>query len=153
MSVASFSQAAAVISFIGMFRRYKYVLLISIPFLLLTFSRTTIVAFLFLTIFLLFRANRGLFLTKVKYLIPIITFLMIATFLLVKYGGPQFNFLMTDRLSAKQVSNLNNRTSIWENGWYLVRSGHVTVTGVGFNAAPSLFGVNNFTFEEADKHP
>jgi hypothetical protein len=155
MSVASFSQVAAVVSFIAIFRRYKYLLLISTPFLLLTFSRISIAAFLFLTIIFLVRSKRASFLTRVKYLVPIIGFLIIATFSLIKYGGPQFTFLVTDRLNTKQVSNLNNRSSIWENGWYLLRSGYVPVSGVGFNAAPSLFSINSFSFEEEDRdmHP
>lgn len=155
MTVASFGQLAAVISFIALFRRYRLLLVVAIIFLLLTFSRTSIIAFVFLTIVFLFRAKRLSFLAKLKHSIPVVLFLIISTFLLIKYGGPEFQFVLNDRLNTKQIATFNNRDSIWENGWYLLRSGYIPLTGVGFNAAPSLFSINSFSFaeDERDLHP
>ncbi len=145
MSVASFSQVAVVTSLVALVRKQKVVLIISLCFLFLTFSRTSILSFLLFLFIYFLSLDKIRFKTKIKYSLFILSFLTIATFLLINFGGPQFDFIISKRLNSEGVSNLSGRTLIWEYALEVVRNGNTSLFGVGFNAAPSLFAINNFT--------
>jgi len=149
MSVASFSQIAAVVCLIAIVRKYNTILLISLSFLLLTFSRTSIFCFLLLLCVYAIHAKNSRFRVKLKYCTLIAAFLVLTSLLLVMAGGVQFDFITSGRFNVEEIFSLNGRVSIWEYGLNLFESGRIPISGVGYNGAPSLISDSSFIISDS----
>lgn len=141
MTAASFAQVAAVVCFIAILRKYNIILLLSLVFLLLTFSRTSILAFVVL--FFICSRNMPIY-SNLKYyiLIGFSTFSFI--FVLLNFTGDAFEDVIASRANSEEFSNLNSRKEIWEYALYLLRSEYIPLFGIGFNATPYLIRITNF---------
>ncbi|MDR4499803.1 MAG: O-antigen ligase family protein [Candidatus Scalindua sp.] len=143
MSAASFSQIVSIVGLIALIRNYKIILLISIFFLLMSFSRTSILLFLFLFFISFFYIKNIKVWSKVKYFTIIIIIGLNIFFAMLFLDFSDFPFERL--LNTEEYTSLNDRTDIWFYAKNLLLSGHIPLFGVGFNVTPSLLG--NFSFQ------
>ena len=148
MTAASFGQIAAVSCFLAIFRRRPVVLLISSTYLLLTFSRTSMIMLLGLLVIYLFHDQELRFRTKLKYLVALAVCAVAGALAVTMYGGPEFDVVVASRISSDEISTLNGRLQIWEGALGLLRESYIPITGVGLNAAPSLLLSDGFAIDQ-----
>lgn len=136
MTVASFSQVAAITVMIALMRKYKFNLLVASGFLFFTFSRTSI----FLTLILVicyFLFVKKIVLTKKTQLLLIIG-IVISFGVIYSLRSEEYYKLIFRMADADEISSLNRRTDIWEYALKLLKSGVIPVYGIGFNMTPTL---------------
>lgn len=148
LTVAGFSQVAAIVAFIALSRKQKVLLFVSLAFVFMTFSRTTILVFLILLLVYVAHSQAISFRTKIKYATGITFSLIVATYLLLSFGGSDFEAVVSSRFSPENISRLNGRAPIWEFAVELFRDNRIPLTGVGFYAAPSLLAEVDFSVTE-----
>ncbi len=140
MTTASFSQVCVIVCLLSFWRRYYLYLLISLIFLVLTFSKTSI---LILLILILFQIQTKIF-KVAKFVALVLVGFALAFYLLTNLFGQNFLSFLAVYTSFKQLLTLSGRTEIWNYAGYLLQSGQIPLLGVGFNAASSLILSNNF---------
>jgi hypothetical protein len=147
MTIASFSQVCVIVCLIALLRQYNKMVLFSLMFLLLTFSRTSI---LFLILLFMIYSRELSLTTTIKYYILIIGFATFTIFMLLNFGGDIFSSLIADRTDSEEISTLNSRDAIWVNGLQQIASDSIPLFGVGWNATPSLIIKTNLSFIHDD---
>jgi hypothetical protein len=147
MTVASFSQVSVIVCLIALLRKYNKMILFSLLFLLLTFSRTSIVLLLFL--FAIYCRKLPVT-TTLKYFSIMIGFTIFAIFMLLNFGGDIFASVIADRTDAEGISTLSSRDVIWKHALELLDSGYIPLFGVGWNATPSVIIKTNLSFISKD---
>ena len=144
MTVASFSQVAVVVCFIALIRKYNTLLGVTLCFLLLTFSKTSI---LLLLILLGVHFRRYIF-GIIKYLVVIFLIFASGVFTLLQVANPIFTSFFSRYVDSDSLLSASGRLPLWEYATHLLQSGKVPLLGVGFNAASSLFVLNNINYVE-----
>jgi len=147
MTVASFSQVSVIVCLIALLRKYNKMILFSLLFLLLTFSRTSIVLLLFL--FAIYCRKLPVT-TTLKYFSIMIGFTIFAIFMLLNFGGDIFASVIADRTDTEGLATLNSRDAIWKHALALLDLGYIPMFGVGWNATPSLIVNTNLSFSDKD---
>jgi hypothetical protein len=147
MTAPSFSQVSVMVCLIALVRKNNIMVLFSLIFLLLTFSRTSIL--LFLLLFMVYSRKMPLT-TSIKYYSLIIGFATFTIFMLLTFAGDIFTSVIADRTDAEGISTLNSRDAIWINGLRQLDSGSIPLFGVGWNATPSLIVKTNLSFISKD---
>ncbi|MBA3943471.1 MAG: O-antigen ligase family protein [Herpetosiphonaceae bacterium] len=136
MSVASFSQVVVVVLFIAITHKNYALTLFAFPFLVLTFSWTSI---------LLLCSITGIYVVKSQAVRPaqlLITgaiftaCLSVAFYLVVHYS--QFEEIRKTLTNTANAASLHGRTYIWSYGIELIRSGGVGLFGIGLNRSPLI---------------
>ena len=143
MTVASFSQVSVVVCLIALLRKHNKMILFSLLFLLLTFSRTSVV--LLLLLFAIYCRKLPLT-TTIKYFSIMIGFTIFAIFMLMNFGGDVFASVIADRTDTEGLATLNSRDAIWKHALTILDSGYIPLFGVGWNATPSLIVNTNLSF-------
>ncbi|MBH8571660.1 O-antigen ligase family protein [Nostocaceae cyanobacterium CENA369] len=146
MTVASSSQVASIVCLIALMRKYKLIIFISLTYLFLTFSRTSILVSLIL--FLIYSRQLSTA-NKIKYYIAIGILVSIFVVILLTYGGDLYASLIANRTNLDEISTLNSRELIWNNALKLLQSERIPIFGVGFNATPSLIKSANILFVDS----
>ena len=147
MTVPSFSQVSVIVCLIALIRKNNIMVLFSLIFLLLTFSRTSIL--LLLLLFMVYSRKMPLT-TTIKYYSIIIGFAIFTIFMLLNFAGDIFASVIADRTDAEGISTLNSRDVIWQHALGLIDSGYIPLFGVGWNATPSLIVKTNLSFISKD---
>src|SRR5919202_1171042 len=145
MTIASFSQVAVVVSCIALIRGYKAILWMALFFLLLTFSKTSIALFLIL---LLVPFRKFKFLTILKYLVSILVFFVFVVLILLQIAPVQYTASFSFYTAPAYLLSWGGRIPIWAYALHLLQDGKIPLLGVGFNAASSLFTIDNITYVE-----
>jgi hypothetical protein len=136
MTVGSFGQVLLILFVVAMIRNHIGMMLISLVFLILTFSRTDL---------LLWMASLGYFLlTRSKIRLSrralyggLVAVLFVAsTVILLRY--PEFQFVINERLDPDDILTMNRRTQVFQYGTDLLLSKSVPLFGIGFNCTPSV---------------
>lgn len=136
MTMASSSQVAAVIAMFALVRGARGRLACATLFLLLTFSRTSIVVTGILCIgFVLFDRGHAANDRRVAFVFLAVTAL---GGLWVISGSPVFADVLLDRFDTSSIQTLGLRLDIWEFARHDLLSGEVPVFGVGFGCTPSM---------------
>ncbi|RCJ37354.1 hypothetical protein A6770_14590 [Nostoc minutum NIES-26] len=146
MTVASSSQVASIVCLIALMRKYKLIIVISIIYLFLTFSRTSVLVSLIL--FLIYSRKLSLA-KKIKYYTIIAILTSIFVVILLNYGGDLYTSLIANRTNIDEISTLNSREFIWDNALKLLQSERIPILGIGFNATPSLIKSANIVFVDS----
>ncbi len=147
MTAPSFSQVSVIVCLIMLLRKNNTMVLFSLIFLLLTFSRTSIL--LFLLLFMVYSRKMPLT-TTIKYYSIIIGFATFTIFILLTFAGDIFTSVIADRTDPQGISTLSSRDAIWLNGLRQIESGSIPLFGVGWNATPSLIIKTNLSFISKD---
>ncbi|MBA2748620.1 MAG: hypothetical protein H0U45_07720 [Tatlockia sp.] len=140
MTTASFSQVATMVCLISFWRKYHFIFVVSLLFLFLTFSKTSILLLLGLLFFQM-RANIFKF---AKLIFLALSGFCLLFYLLKNLFGQRFFLFLSVYTSFKQLLTLSGRTEIWNYAGSLLTSGQIPLLGLGFNAASSLIFSNNF---------
>lgn len=134
MSVASFSQVVVVVLFIAITQKNHRWTLWALPFLVFTFSWTSILLFcLILSVYVL----RSKAVQPTQLLATGAMFaacLSVGFYLIVHYS--QFEEIRKTLTNTANAASLHGRTYIWSYGIELLRSGAVGVFGIGLNRSP-----------------
>ena len=147
MAVASFSQVTVIVCFIALLRKYNCVLGIALIFLVMTFSKTSILLFLFLLLF----SGKFTISNQLKYLFFILFVAVSVVFIALKIASNEYTAFFSFYTDIDNIFTLSGRTPIWEYALHLLQSGNIPLLGVGFNAAASLFAIGNFYYFEVGK--
>lgn len=147
MSVPSFSQVSVIVCLIALIRKNNIMVLFSLVFLLLTFSRTSIL--LFLLLFMVYSRKIPLR-TTIKYYTIMIGLATFTIFILLNFAGDIFTSVIAERTNTEGISTLNSRDAIWLNALRQLDSGAIPLFGVGWNATPSLILKTNLSFISKD---
>jgi O-Antigen ligase len=143
MTIASFSQVCVIVCLIAMIRQYNKMVLFSLIFLLLTFSRTSI---LFLLLLFMVYSRELPLTTTIKYYIMMAGFAIFSIFMLLNFGGDIFASVIAERADTEGISTLNSRDEIWKHALGILNSGYIPLFGIGWNATPSLIFKTNLIF-------
>lgn len=136
MTMASSSQVAAVIAVFALVRGARLRLAAATLFLLLTFSRTSIVVTGILCLgFVLFDRGDAANDRRIAFVFLAVTAL--ATLWIIS-GSPVFADVLLDRFDTSSIETLGLRLDIWEFARHDLLSGEVPVFGVGFGCTPSM---------------
>jgi hypothetical protein len=136
MTMASSSQVAAVIALFALVRGARVRLACATLFLLLTFSRTSIVVTAVLCLgFVLFDRGEAANERRVAFVFLAVT--AVAALWLIS-GSPVFADVLLDRFDTASLETLGLRLDIWEFARHDLLSGEVPVFGVGFGCTPSM---------------
>jgi hypothetical protein len=149
MTVASFGQIAAVSCFLSMLRRRTILLVLSAGFLLLTFSRTSILALAFLVLVYLLH-HRVSLRARLAPVAGVATCMVLGSLALFHFAEGQFASVMTGSVDRDELMSMNGRLEVWSEASRLLEGGEIPPMGVGFNAAPSLLVASNFALRTAD---
>ncbi|MEG3934348.1 O-antigen ligase family protein [Microcoleus sp. T3_B1] len=147
MTVASFSQVSVIVCLIAVKGKYNKMALFSLLFLLLTFSRTSLVLLLFL--FAIYSRTLPLK-TTIKYYSVMIGVTIVSLFLLLTFGGDIFASVIAERTDTEGLSTLNSRDAIWGHAMMMFDSGYIPLFGIGWNATPYLIVNTNLSFIDKD---
>lgn len=142
MTVAGFSQVTVVVVFLAILRKYFFVTFISIGFLILTFSRTSIISFMLLYLVYLLRSGEK---KQIFYLtlLALIAVEILSEFVFQNWIG--FENIFDNLFEQREIETLHGRTELWTYASEVWHSGTIPIFGVGFNVAPSL--LMDFSFE------
>lgn len=140
MTTASFSQVATMVCLISFWRKYHFIFVVSLLFLFLTFSKTSIL----LLLGLLFFQMRAKIFKLAKLIFLALSGFCLLFYLLGNLFGQRFFLFLSVYTSFKQLLTLSGRTEIWNYAGSLLTSGQIPLLGLGFNAASSLILSNNF---------
>jgi hypothetical protein len=145
MSVGSFAQVTAVVSLITLARRHIGMLCIGLLFLVLTFSLTSTILFIWIAAFV------PLWSSDSNAQVPARWFLL-ARFRQLLLAGTAFaacNFLLGAILSGvgydldvATIGSLHGRSDIWLYALMLIQQGYVGVFGCGFGTSAEFFQNN-----------
>lgn len=143
MTSASFGQVSAVMCLLFYARKRYFGLFLSFLFLLLSFSRTSLLVFLVLIVI----QNRRLIpLNLIKYVVALALLGMLSIAVFQHYGGVESQVVLESRFSMKEISNLNGRSDLWSYAIEMIRRHEIPFAGVGFHMTPSLIAENNIKF-------
>jgi len=136
MTVGSFSQAMLILSVIAMVRTNVPLILGSMMFLIMTFSRTALALWaICLAGCILGKSRFGL---AKQLLIGVLIVLLSGAALFQLEKNPEFELVINDRLDREAISTFNMRFLVWEYGADLIRSGSVPLTGIGLHFTPTV---------------
>lgn len=144
MTVASFSQVAVVVCFIALIKKYNTLLGVTLCFLSLTFSKTSIL----LLLILLSIHFRGYILGIIKYLVIVFLIFASGVFTLLQVANPIFTSFFSRYVDPDSLISVSGRLPLWGYATHLLQSGKIPLLGVGFNAAASLFVLDNINYVE-----
>ncbi len=136
MTVGSFSQVLLILFLIAMVRNRVGMMLISLIFLFLTFSRTALLLWIGSLAYFLFARSKMRLSRRALYVGMVMVLLVISTIILLRY--PEFQSVINDRLDLDDIYTMNRRTDVWQYGMDLLLSKSVPLFGIGFNCSPSV---------------
>ncbi|HWB74764.1 MAG TPA: O-antigen ligase family protein [Nannocystaceae bacterium] len=136
MTMASSSQIAAVVCVMALVRGSRFRLAAAALFLLLTFSRTSIVVTgLLCTLYVLVGRGRQANNRRVGFVVLAMTAAVALWFIA---RSPVFADVLLDRFDEQSLESLGLRLDIWEFARHDLLSGEIPVFGVGFGCTPGL---------------
>jgi hypothetical protein len=136
MTMASSSQIAAVVCVMALVRGARLRLAAAALFLLLTFSRTSIVVTAALcTSYVLLGRGRQANNRRVGFIVLAMT-AMVAVWFIAR--SPVFADVLLDRFDEQSLESLGLRLDIWEFARHDLLSGEIPLFGVGFGCTPGL---------------
>lgn len=137
MSVASFSQFLAVAS-TRFFQRRRYVLLgLAFTFLLLTFSRTSLIAAVIAVALAIRRGNDSTARVFFKRH-AVAAALIMALAAGITSRLDVFQLALSEFLDGERLRSMSGRAVIWLYGWELIAREPIGPFGVGYGTTPSL---------------
>ena len=143
MTSPSFGQASAILCLIFYGKKCYPLLFISFIFLLLTFSRTSLLLFLIIIIV----QNRQIISFKlVKSITAFLVLGAVGIFLMIKYGGQATEVVLASRFDINEISSLNGRSDQWAQALDLIEYSRIPLFGVGFHMTPSVIINTNLKF-------
>ena len=149
MTSPSSSQVSVIVASIAYLRKNYLLLVISVLFTLLTFSRFSLI---FFVVLIVAYHKKLLSWTILKNVVLMIGFLAIVILGLIKFGGEGYEVVFASRSSSEEFSNLNGRTEIWSSAFDSLQSGRIPLFGIGFHTTPSLLKeMNLVSFNESDE--
>ncbi len=135
MSSPSFAQVAVIVFLISVVRKYNKMAILSLIFLFLTFSRTSI---LLLVILLAIYSRKLPLKTTVKYFAVLSGTIALVAFLIINFTGDAFTQVLAERTDTEGIATLNSRDIIWETAVSIINNGDIPPFGIGLNSTPSL---------------
>jgi O-Antigen ligase len=136
MTVASFSQVAAVVCFISLYRKRFLVFSGSLLALMLTFSRTSTLLFLVCLFFIFFNSKEHSKKIRLFYLLMVVVVMGAVVYMLIE--SENYARILIASVDREELSTLHDRTAVWSSGIALLVEGEIPLYGRGFNSSPSL---------------
>jgi len=136
MTVGSFGQVLLILFLIAMIRNQIGMMLISMAFLILTFSRTALLLWTGSLAYFLFTRSNTRVSRRLLYGGLVTVLFLSSTVILLRY--PEFQFVISERLDLDDIYTMNRRTEVWQYGIDLLLSRSVPFFGIGFNCSPSV---------------
>jgi hypothetical protein len=136
MTVGSFGQVLLILFLIAMIRNHVGMMLISLVFLILTFSRTALLLWVGSLAYFLFTRSKMRLSRRALYGALVMLLFVISTIILLRY--PEFQSVINERLDLDDIYTMNRRTEVWQYGIDLLLSKSVPLFGIGFNCCPSV---------------
>ena len=150
MTVGSFGQVLLILSLVAMLGNNLGMMLISLAFLILTFSRTDLLLWVGSLLYFLFTRSKMRLGRRGLYGVLVLLLFVSSTFILLRY--PEFRFVIYDRLDLADIFTMNRRTDVWQYGIDLLMSRSVPLFGIGFNCSPSvLLDFTSLPSDEANR--